>query len=187
MNIIGIDPSLTATGIIALQDGIIDLAQTTKNRPELDLHDRVRLIFEQINKVIQHPSITPDLIVIEGLSLHSTGQGLDKTFYLGHRIREELKRFKDSDHIPWIEVPPKQLKLFICNNGNAPKELMLKEVYKRWGVDFTSNDLADAYSLARVGMAYLGEDSDLYAYQKAVIASLKSEKPAKKTRKKVKE
>ena len=131
MLILAIDPSLTATGIIVLHDGQLETAMTTKNRPELDTVDRVRMIFEQINKIIQHPSITPDLIVIEGLSFHSKGQGLDKTFYLGHRIREELKRFKESENIPWIEVPPTQLKQFVTDNGNANKEIILQQVYKR--------------------------------------------------------
>ena len=194
MIILGIDPSLTATGIIVLQYGQVETAVTTKNRPELDPVDRVRLIFEQINKIIQHPSITPDLIVIEGLSFHSKGQGLDKTFYLGWRIREELKRFKESENIPWIEVPPTQLKQFATGKGNANKEIILQQVYKRWGVEFSDNNQADAYVLARIGEAYLNWKAANYIlteYQLGVIANLKGLKrekpPAKKTRKKVKE
>ncbi|KKK88793.1 hypothetical protein LCGC14_2739560, partial [marine sediment metagenome] len=29
--------------------------------------------------------------------------------------------------------------------------------YKRWGVSFSSNDLMDAYGLARIGEAIMGE------------------------------
>jgi len=193
MNIIGLDPSLTATGIISLQDGIIDLAKTTKNRPELPTIERVRVIREQINKVIEHPSITPDLIVIEGFSFGSKGQSLFETAYLGYRIREDLEWFKDRENIPWIEVPPTQLKQFATGKGNANKEIILQQVYKRWGVEFSDNNQADAFVLAKIGEAYLSDDiMSLSLIQQRVILDLESkqkekgEKTPKKPRKKVK-
>lgn len=186
MLIIGIDPSLTATGIVALQDGKPEVATTTKNRPELPTIERVRVIKQQISKIIEIPSFAVDLIVIEGFSFGSRGQSLFETAYLGYRVREDLEGYREREGIPWIEVPPKSLKKFVTDNGNAGKELMLQQVYKRWSYETHDNNIADAYALARVGMAYLGEDSDLYAYQKSVIADLKNPKP-KKSRKKVKE
>ena len=46
-------------------------------------------------------------------------------------------------------IPPNTLKKFITGKGNAKKELMLLKVYKRWGVEFNDNNMADAYSLAK--------------------------------------
>ena len=190
MLIIGIDPSLTSTGIVVLRDGKVELAVTTKNKPELGTIDRVRLIYERIVCVAE--SLTdgekwqaPDLIVIEGFSYGSKGRSVFDIAYLGWRIREELEWLKEQDNIPWLEVPPSQLKKFATGQGNANKEIILQQVYKRWGVEFSDNNQADAYVLAQIGRAYLGGMDDLAAFQQEVIANLKGEKPKKKTRKKV--
>ena len=188
--IIGIDPSLTSTGIVVLRGNKVELAVTTKNKPALGTIDRVRLIYERIVCVAE--SLTdgekwqaPDLIVIEGFSYGSKGRSVFDIAYLGWRIREELERLRTEDNIPWLEVPPSQLKKFATGQGNANKEIILQQVYKRWGVEFSDNNQADAYVLAQIGRAYLGGMDDLAAFQLEVIANLKGEKPKKKPRKKV--
>ena len=188
--IIGIDPSLTSTGIVVLRGNKVELAVTTKNKPELGTIDRVRLIYERIVCVAENLTDgekwqAPDLIVIEGFSYGSKGRSVFDIAYLGWRIREELERLRTEDNIPWLEVPPSQLKKFATGQGNANKEIILQQVYKRWGVEFSDNNQADAYVLAQIGRAYLGETDDLTAFQLEVIANLKGEKPKKKSRKKV--
>ena len=190
MLIIGIDPSLTSTGIVVLRDGKVELAVTTKNKPELGTIDRVRLIYERIVCVAENLTDgekwqAPDLIVIEGFSYGSKGRSVFDIAYLGWRIREELERLRTEDNIPWLEVPPSQLKKFATGQGNANKEIILQQVYKRWGVEFSDNNQADTYVLAQIGRAYLGGMDDLAAFQLEVIANLKGEKPKKKTKKKV--
>lgn len=188
--IIGIDPSLTSTGIVVLRGNKVELAVTTKNKPALGTIERVRLIYERIVDIQENLSDgekwqAPDLIVIEGFSYGSKGRSVFDIAYLGWRIREELEWLKEQDNIPWLEVPPSQLKKFATGQGNANKEIILQQVYKRWGVEFSDNNQADAYVLAQIGRAYLGETDDLTAFQLEVIANLKGEKPKKKTRKKV--
>jgi crossover junction endodeoxyribonuclease RuvC len=188
--IIGIDPSLTSTGIVVLRGNKVELAVTTKNKPALGTIERVRLIYERIVDIQENLSDgekwqAPDLIVIEGFSYGSKGRSVFDIAYLGWRIREELEWLKEQDNIPWLEVPPSQLKKFATGQGNANKEIILQQVYKRWGVEFSDNNQADAYVLAQIGRAYLGGMDDLAAFQLEVIANLKGEKPKKKTRKKV--
>jgi crossover junction endodeoxyribonuclease RuvC len=188
--IIGIDPSLTSTGIVVLRGNKVELAVTTKNKPALGTIERVRLIYERIVDIQENLSDgekwqAPDLIVIEGFSYGSKGRSVFDIAYLGWRIREELEWLKEQDNIPWLEVPPSQLKKFATGQGNANKEIILQQVYKRWGVEFSDNNQADAYVLAQIGRAYLGGMDDLAAFQLEVIANLKGEKPKKKTKKKV--
>ena len=188
--IIGIDPSLTSTGIVVLRGNKVELAVTTKNKPALGTIERVRLIYERIVDIQENLSDgekwqAPDLIVIEGFSYGSKGRSVFDIAYLGWRIREELERLRTEDNIPWLEVPPSQLKKFATGQGNANKEIILQQVYKRWGVEFSDNNQADAYVLAQIGRAYLGGMDDLTAFQQEVIANLKGEKPKKKPRKKV--
>jgi hypothetical protein len=49
----------------------------------------------------------------------------------------------------YLEYVPSQIKKYI-GKGNIKKEVVIKEVYKRWGYDTNINDLADAYALARL-------------------------------------
>lgn len=189
--VMGIDPSLTATGIVVLRNGEVEWVETTRNQPELGTIQRVSLIYKKILDI--EASLTDDkrikysppaLIVIEGFSYGSKGRSVFDIAYLGWRIREELERLRDEDNVPWIEVPPSQLKQFATGKGNANKEIILQQVYKHWGVELHDNNQSDAFTLAKIGEAYLGETDDLTAFQREVIASLKGEKPVKKSRKK---
>jgi len=49
-------------------------------------------------------------------------------------------------------IAPGTLKKFVTGSGAAKKEQMLLHVYKRWGVEFKTNDLADAFSLAQLAL-----------------------------------
>jgi len=191
MIVVGIDPSLTSTGIVVLRNNEIGKALTTKNEPKLGTIERVRRIYEQINNVIENLSTCyvnayigdkrmirwepPSLIVIEGFSYGSKGRGVFDIAYLGWRIREELERYRTEDDIPWLEVSPSQVKQFATGKGNANKEIVLQQVYKRWGVELTDNNQADAYVLAQIGRAYLGEADDLTDFQQKVIRALRKE------------
>jgi len=52
-----------------------------------------------------------------------------------------------------VLVAPQQLKKFATGNGNSKKELITKEVLKRWGEDFNDSNVAEAYVLARMAHA----------------------------------
>lgn len=49
-----------------------------------------------------------------------------------------------------LQVPPTVLKKFVTGKGNAKKQEMLLEVYKRWGADLSDDNAADAYGLALI-------------------------------------
>ena len=171
--IVGIDPSLTGTGIVALRRDTVELVKTVKTRPDLSLIYRVSAIYRTIASIVE--KLAPDLIVIEGFSYGSKGRAVFEIAYLGWRIREELERFKERDGIPWIEVPPAQLKKFATGKGTANKGVIMQQVYKRWGFEASDNNIADAFVLAKIGQAYLGEFGELTAFQESVITALRKE------------
>lgn len=71
---------------------------------------------------------------------------------------------------PPLIVPPTSLKKFATGKGNIPKDNVLMAVYKKWGAEFQSNDLADAYTLARIARAAdLGAELE---YEKQVLVQL---------------
>ena len=50
-----------------------------------------------------------------------------------------------------IIIAPSSLKKFVTGKGNVNKNIMIKEIFKKWNVDFNDDNLADAYGLARFG------------------------------------
>ncbi len=48
-----------------------------------------------------------------------------------------------------ITMVPGQIKKFITGKGNAKKELILKEVFRRYDFDTSDNNIADAFAIAK--------------------------------------
>lgn len=57
--------------------------------------------------------------------------------------------FEDERKFP-LKVPPMTLKKFAAGKGNAKKQEMLLQIYKRWGIEFNDDNAADSYALARL-------------------------------------
>lgn len=68
-------------------------------------------------------------------------------------------------------VQPTLLKKYATGKGVAPKNTVLMSVYKRWGVEFTDDNLADAYTLARIAHA-IENPSDETVFQQEVLKKL---------------
>lgn len=59
--------------------------------------------------------------------------------------------------------PPTTLKKFVTNKGTSKKNEMLLGVYKQWDVEFSDDNLADSYALAKV--AYHMDNAPTLKYQ----------------------
>lgn len=83
--------------------------------------------------------------------------------------------FNDWDHqdhlrVP-LQVPPMTLKKYAAGKGNAKKQEMLMQIYKRYGVEFNDDNAADSYALARVAAKLHIND-----VEKAIIEQIKDPK-----------
>lgn len=70
-----------------------------------------------------------------------------------------------------LKVPPMTLKKYASGKGNAKKQEMLLQIYKRWGVEFNDDNAADAYGLAR-----LASEFHIDATELAVVEQMKDPK-----------
>jgi crossover junction endodeoxyribonuclease RuvC len=70
-------------------------------------------------------------------------------------------------------VSIQHLKMFVGGKGNCKKELVLKEVFKRWGFDTNDNNLSDAYVLMQIGLALTNKYSGLMSFQKDILQRIK--------------
>ncbi len=144
MVVIGIDLSLTGTGIVVLDDGRLDFCETIKTRQRRGI-DRQRYILDEITAVInQYGSNGNTFIVLEGPSFASRGANVHGLFELFGMVKLLL----DDKAVSCQQIPPSKLKKFATGKGNAPKSVVLKEVYRKWHQNFDDDNQADAFVLA---------------------------------------
>lgn len=144
---VGMDPSFNGFAIVVLdKDGeIIEqklFGSDSKSEPE-DRLIELESEFDFIPNIVCLHSVC-----IEGPSYASQGAYILQMGALHFMIRIMLKR-RD---VPFKVVAPGTLKKFVTGDGRAKKDLMLLKVYKKWGVEFDNDNLADAYSLARLAL-----------------------------------
>lgn len=152
----GLDPS-TKTGIVILdEDGEVWEAreiEETGQDPE-----RMSRLIHSTCKLLQ----PGDQVAIEGFGFASqTGFLLGG---IGWGIRINLHQ----RGIPYVEAAPTALKKFTGAKGNAGKETIAVEVFKRWGFQHKSNNVTDAYVLAQLARG-MHEPIQLTRFQEEVI------------------
>lgn len=148
MTILGLDLSLTSTGHVLLRKGKVLEQRLIKSKPDgkLPIDELKRLI--EIKEQVMSSGVSINLVVIEGLAFMArNSRSLVQLSALNYMIRESLYR----EDIPFLIVAPATLKKFVTSRGNAKKDEMLLEVYKRWGFSTNSTDISDAYGLAKIG------------------------------------
>lgn len=73
-------------------------------------------------------------------------------------------------------VAPMSVKKYATGSGRSPKDRVMLEVYKRWGYEAATNDLADAYTLARISADLDREEPPCLKFQAEVIRTIRSPK-----------
>lgn len=69
-------------------------------------------------------------------------------------------------------IPPTTLKKYVTGKGQGiPKSQMVLHVYKKWGVEFSDDNAADSYALARLASGY-----STLAYEKEICQKVKDPK-----------
>lgn len=173
MRVMGLDLSTTSTGLIVLQSyssgpvtKSLEAEVLIKSNPgEGGSLKRAERISDGVLETVQ--TFAPDFTVIEGYS-HSSKWSQAVTVELGTVVRLML----NACAVHWVVVPPSSLKKFVTGKGNSPKSVMIAEVYKRWGYETSSDDMADAYGLACMGLALNGLLFSMTKFQSEAIHSL---------------
>lgn len=146
MIFVGIDPSLTGTGLVIRKDGAVIVARTYATKPDKPLHQRVTYIAESLSRAIFQANDEPDAICIE--EPVGGGMGGQTTMLLAAlaiRIRCQMAQ----EDYQWLTVKPTLAKAFL-GKGNMPKSQVMQQVYIRWGYEAANDNLADAYLLSQI-------------------------------------
>jgi len=144
---VGLDPSFNEFGIVVLDQkaNIIEQKIITSDS-NLDADERIIQLENSFKFIPMICSLCS--IYIEGPSFSSNGQFSLQMGALHYYLRIFLIKNKTEFKI----IAPGNLKKFVTGKGNCKKELILLKVFKKWGVEFDNNNLADAYSLARMAL-----------------------------------
>lgn len=139
----GLDLSLTATGLVVVNGDCEVVSQELITSKEKEI-GRVVEIAELVMRTLRSLSVKP-AVFMEGYSFGIGRMG--QTFSLGE-LGGVVKAYLHNNGFVWSSIPPTSLKKFITGKGGAKKEQMLLQTYKRYGVEFSDNNLCDAFGLS---------------------------------------
>ena len=150
---VGIDPSLTRTGVAILETGLvtpISITSSNKTRPDV----RLFRIVSEVSKYLKHG----DVVVFEDFGFggrfnRNSGKLIERLELLGM-----LKlRAMQITHLPILTALPSWIKKFLIARGSrVSKDDIVKEVRERWCISVANDDEADASGLALLACAALG-------------------------------
>ena len=170
---IGIDQSLTGFALT-----VMSVAEPTKHltwvykSPYFGIERLVDIrqwLIDTINYIEEELELDVLDIAMEGTVLQS--QAALVLGELSATVRLAIyDMFEDARKYP-LKVPPMTLKKYAAGKGNAKKQEMLLQIYKRWGLEFNDDNAADAYALAR-----LVSGTHINDVEKAVVEQMSDSK-----------
>lgn len=126
--------------------------------------DRLRDIQDYLRSVI-------DSYDVQDVAMEGYAYGVQMAHMAGELGGMVKLTFLDKGMYPLI-VAPSMLKKYVTGKGTGvQKNQMLLNIYKNWGIEFTDDNAADAYALAR-----LASGASETAYEKEVVKKLQDEK-----------
>jgi Holliday junction resolvasome RuvABC endonuclease subunit len=137
---LGIDPSLTSTGVCVVENG--QFVRSFTLSPKLTGPERLAWFFEEF-KALFAENITG--VAVEGYA-YASPNNREVLAELGGVLRLALHHHG----VPTLIVAPATLRKFILPEALKGKEQTLLATYKRWNLEFRTNDECDAHGLARL-------------------------------------
>lgn len=153
---VGLDLSLTGTGLVGLSKvpGCKDVEELFS---ECLVPDTGADRFAKVKGVADHilsriRCLENPIITIEGYGqgAHKGVASFVKLVEVGTAVRMGLWELG----LSWAEVPPQSLKKFVTGSGvKVDKKRMIHGCSEVWGFETDNHNIADAYGLARFGLA----------------------------------
>lgn len=167
---LGLDLSCTATGVVLLRESgqnIPELIHASEIKPKSKAGMvRVHWIVSEIMEMIHGEK--PDRIVVEGYSLGKNASSTIPLVELGGLLRFMLYL----DGLTWFDPRASEVKKFATGKGNAQKDVVMMHVLKRWAYESATNNIADAYVLACMGLAQANRLPGITKEMRAIAGQL---------------
>lgn len=153
--VLGLDTSLSATGIASSLGWCCTVGYTDKKNPITKLPHSARLeAMRGVFRGITHNIGRPDLAVLETPAMSRTGGGSHERGWLWWEVYSYLI----AAEIPVALMDPRQRMLYATGKGAATKSAVVDAVARRWPEWATGGDdnQADAVVLMAAGRDWLG-------------------------------
>jgi Holliday junction resolvasome RuvABC endonuclease subunit len=141
VRILGLDLSLRSTGYVLLDEDHVAWFGTVgsdSDEGRLEMFDR--WIREQLrDKRFQH-------VAIEGYS-YGSPQGATRAFGIGE-LGGVIKLAVHQSRLPLHIIAANTWKKVLCGKGGLAKDLVRVELFKRYSVEFASQDTLEAWAVA---------------------------------------
>ena len=188
-NVMGLDPSLTSTGVIILdQEGKLLHRVSIGSSTCLSLvavrMRRYATLISRVMAVVQ--KFRPTIVCVEGYALSSNTGKVHERIEYGGLLRWQLV----AADVRVVEIAPSSLKKFATGKGRFPKgagkDPMKVAIEQQYGVSLGTDDEYDAYGLSRIALQIAGFESSANQVQKEVVhvalhgAPVKTKRKAKK-------
>ena len=165
---IGIDPSLSCTGLAVINGGEVSLKSI---KPDGDnIYQKCGHIKRWImDYIVYHAIDTSDGEYCIAIETPFSGRNMAtaaKLAALGYTIREMLH----NTDIAYTDVSPSQVKKFI---GAKKKDEIMMQVLKRYKVEVSNSDEADAFVLAKLAECYIDPAKCENDKQREVVKKLR--------------
>lgn len=153
--VIGIDLSMTSTGLAVIANGVIATHTVTSRPDDGSLRGflyRSERIARQIDEAVKFDRT--DLVIIEGMAFGAKSSSLDKIHAHWWLVVKYISEFIDQE--PVVITSGQRCK-YATGKGNTKKDIVLAAVLKRYPqADVKGNDEADAVIFAAMGARHLG-------------------------------
>lgn len=167
MNIIGIDASLTSTGIVVMNEKaqvVFNAAIRSKAKGTSRLLDIESILG---HAVVQHQ--------VEKVYMEGYAFGAQASREAMGELGGVIKRWLYIRKLPVIVIPPSCVKKFACGKGNAQKDQIRLSVWKKWNFEAPTNDEVDAYVIARMGLILEGLAQPEFEYERESLKNIAKE------------
>ncbi|MGF3056183.1 crossover junction endodeoxyribonuclease RuvC [Microbacterium sp. YY-01] len=159
--ILGIDYSLTSTGLAVLcDDGSTDTCIIRSPKDDGSIESIVHRIEQIADEVEAWADLAADdIVVLEGFVNHARSPHRGKIAAGWWAVARRVSMLTES---PVIVVPPKTRAKYATGNGAAGKQAVVEQVtarYPQFRID-GSDDIADAVALVAIGARMLGRPID---------------------------
>lgn len=155
MAIIGIDQSLTGTGLAVIDNSGNLVGTRIVNTAKLRGVERLAYISGKVNEFVNE-SGERCIAAREGYSFGSKGRATFSLGELGGCVDMGLYKERPENLVSYYMIPPTVVKKYCLGSGAAKKDsAYLLLVYNRTGLEFPDDNQADAYMIALTLLGFL--------------------------------
>lgn len=147
--IVGVDPSLTGTGV-AVADRTCTIASQPGGDTPAGRLARLEAIADQVVHMCP-PGLNQAVVEAPSLGQHRQAGTLDRNG-LWWLLIQQFTRIGATV----VDVPPATVKKFATGNGSAAKPDLRMALYRRAGLDLPDDNQVDAFWLYQIGLHLAG-------------------------------